>query len=389
LIHFTSLQPCVGYSNSTLRRIRPGTVLETCHRPATPAPSPSPSSSSSSITSSRLRTLFANIPHSLNKHLLPNRQQSRRMKKKLLSNDYFEVKSNLLDETLILKSDSSGLFVPIYRQLPSINSRYRSSNQIQGLYTANLLSKLTDQYPLITELIVSRTLEENISTTVEYPFRRITLHRLVQNHPRIIAFDMKNYAFIEIDVKDSLDMYAIEHDQTLFQRYQAQLRWCHQHLSSFRSQIKTILHSSNGTAMFIQATPFHGQQFQQYHQRQNSSSVMSSPLAKHIPHTIFTSQESVSSNRLRTHTPISSKFYTTSNHSKYEQKRSKGKITGSNVMARKDVRVYFNDLATQKHFRTKSTSFHKRYSSYQMSTTDNDSIDGDEEEENSFQCTAL
>jgi hypothetical protein len=58
-------------------------------------------------------------------------------------------------------------------------------------------------------------------------------------------------------------------------------------------------------------------------------------------------------------------------------------------MARKDVRVYFNDLATQKHFRTKSTSFHKRYSSYQMSTTDNDSIDGDEEEESSFQCTAL
>jgi hypothetical protein len=185
-------------------------------------------------------------------------------------------------------------------------------------------------------------------------------------------------------------MYALEHDQTLFQRYQAQLRWCHQHLSSFRSQIKTIVHSSNGTAMFIQATPFHGQQFQQYHQRRNSSSVMSSPVAKHIPHTIFTSQESITSSRLRPHTPISSKFYTTLNHSKYEQKRSKGKTTGSKVMTRKDVRVYFNDPTIQKHFQTKSTSFNKKHLlHYRMNRTDNDSIDGDEETDSSFQCTAL
>jgi hypothetical protein len=250
------------------------------------------------------------------------------------------------------------------------------------------LSKLLDQYPLITELIVSRSLEENASTTVEYPFRQITLHRLIENHPRIIAFDMKNYAFIEIDVKDCLDMFAVEHDQTLFQRYQAQLRWCHQHVSSFRSQIKTVLHSSNGTAMFVQATPFQGQQFQQYHQRRNSSSVMSSPLAKHIPHTIFTSQESISASRLRARTPLASKFYTSSSHSRYEQKRYKGKATGSNLITRKDVRVYFNDPNIQKHFQAKSTSLSRKNPlDYRMNKTDNDSIDADEE--NSFQCTAL
>jgi hypothetical protein len=310
------------------------------------------------------------------------------MKKQISSNDYFEVKSNLHDEIFTLKSDSSGLFVPIYRQLPSINSHY-PSNQIQGLYTTNLLSKLTDQYPFITELVISHTLEENVSKTVEYPFRRITLHRLIENHPRIIAFDMKNYAFIEIDAKNSIDMYAIEHDQTLFQRYQAQLRWCHQHLLSFRSQIKTILHSSNGTPMFIQATPFHGQQLQQYHQHRNSSSVMSSPLIKHIPKTIFTSQESIASNRLRSNTPLASKFYTTSNHLKYEQKRHKGKTTVSNAITRKDVRVYFNDPILQKHFQTKHSSFNKNHLNYQMNSTESDSIDGDNESESSFQCTAL
>jgi hypothetical protein len=381
---FTTLQPCIAYSNSALRRIRPGAVLEPYYRPFKSTSSPSPS-----ITSNRLRTLFSNFPHSINKHFLPNYQQSSLIKKQISSNNYFEFKTNLHDEIFTLKSDSSGRFVPIYKQLPSINSNYRSSyllNQIQGLYTPNLLSKLTNQYPLITELIISRTLEENIPTTDGYPFRRITLHRFVENHPRIIAFDMKNYAFIEIDARNSIDMYAIEHNQILFQRYQAQLRWCHQHLSSFVSQIKTILHSSNGTLMFIQATPFHGQQFQQYHQRQISLSNISSPLVKHIPQTIFTSQESLSSSRLRSHTPLSSKFYTTSNNLKYEQKRDKSKTNGSNTIIRKDVRIYFNDSTVQK-----NVIFNDKHSNNRLNSTEIESINGDEENENenSFQCTAL
>lgn len=376
--HFTTLQPCVAYSNLSQCHIRPGTVLERFHRfNSSPFVT-----SSSSMTSNRLRTLFANLPHTLNKHFLSNYQYARSTKKQISSNDYIEVKSNVHDGICSLNANSTGLFVPVYRQIPSVNHRHRS-NRIQGLYTTNLLGRLTDQYPLITELIVSRTLEENLSTIVEYPFRRITLHRLVENHPRIIAFDMKNYAFIEIDLDNSVDMYAIEHDKTLFKRYQAQLRWCDQHLSTFRSQVKTILHSSNGTAMFIQATPFHGQQYQQYHQRRNSSSMMSSPLAKHIPHTIFTPQESMSSSRVRSLTPVSMKFYTTSNHTKYEQKQQKGKTTNINGMARKDVRVYFNDPMIQKHL-------HKRHSDSRMQYLEyGNMIDVEEDSVTSFQCTAL
>lgn len=379
--HFTTLQTCVAYSNLSPCHIRPGTVLERFHRLNSSA-----FVTSSSIATNRLRTLFTNLPHTLNKHFLSNYQYSRAMKKQFPSNDFIEVKSNLHDEIITLNSNLTGLFVPIYRPIPFVNNRHRSthaSNRIQGLYTTDLLSRLTDQYPLITELIVSRTLEENLTTTGEYPFRRITLHRFVENHPRIIAFDMKNYAFIEIDLDNSVDMYAIEHDKTLFKRYQAQLRWCDQHLSAFRSQVKTILHSSNGTAMFVQATPFRGQQFQQYHQRRNSTTTMSSPLAKHIPHTIFTPQESMSSSRARSLTPVSMKFYTTANHTKYEQKRQRGKTTNINGMARKDVRLYFNDPIIQKHF-------HKRHSDSRMYYIENGSmIDLDEDSVTSFQCTAL
>jgi hypothetical protein len=371
----------MAYSNSTFHRIKPGTLLEPCYRTYLSTPSPSPSSTSST-TSNRLRTLFANIPHSLNKHILSNYNQTRSVKKHLSSNDYFDVKTNQHEDILTIKSDSDGRFVPVYTQLPIKNSYNYSLNQIQGLFTTELLSQLTDQYPLIAELIISRTLEENISTTVGYPFRRITLHRFVQNHPRIIAFDMKNYAFIEIDTTNSIDTYAIEHDNTLFQRYQAQLRWCHKHLSSFRSQIKTIIHSSNGTPMFIQATPFHGQQLQQYHQRRNSSSVLSSPLVKHIPHTIFTSQESISSSRFRAHTPVLSRFDTTSTHSRYEQKqRYKGKTINSTGTKRKDVRFYFDEPNIQRHFKTK-------HSSYRMNSIGHDSVDADDDDD-SFQCTAL
>lgn len=394
--HFTTLQPHMAFSNAGAHRIHPGTLLETCSKPITSAPSPSPSTTSSN----RLRTLFANLPRSLNKHLLPNYQQSRSMKHQNGSNDYVEVKSNQNDQNFVIKSDCSGVFVPVCTNISMTNSGSQShfstrsssssSNRIQGLYTTRLLSKLIDQYPLILELIVSRTLEENVPTAVGYPFRRITLHRLIENHARIIAFDMKNYAFIEIDTADSSDMYAIEHDNTLFQRYQAQLRWCNKHLAAFSSQAKTIVHSSNGTAMFIQATPFQGQQMQQYHQqRRNSSSIIASPLAKHMPQTIFTSQESISATRSRSQTPASSKFYTTSNHSKLADKqKQKGKTIGSSGTARKDVRTYFNDPTIQKHLQNEHM-FHNKHYSLALNSTTSESINGDEENDNSFQCTAL
>jgi hypothetical protein len=402
----------MAYSNSALRRIRPGTILEPYRTSLAPSPSPSPSNSSSS-SSNRFRTLLANLPRTLNKHFSPHHhQQSRLYKNQTPPNDYLEVKSVQHDEHFCFKSDSIGIFVPVHTQLPPNNSQRRSSllpysspfsssssssNQIQGLYTVELLSKLTHQYPLITELVISRTLEENVPTSVGYPFRRLTLHRLVEHHTRIIAFDMKNYAFLELDTANSLDLYALEHEDTLFQRYQAQLRWCDTHISSFRSQIKTIVHSSHGTAMFVQATPLHGQQLQQYHQRRDSSSTVTSPLAKHIPQTIFTSQESVSSVRSRVRTPSTSRFNTTSNHSKQEPQQQKGKTTGSSGVPRKDVRVYFNDPTIQKRMQVttttrptiKRTSFNKKNSTYRTNSTESDSINGDEEIEDSYECTAL
>lgn len=328
-------------------------------------------------------------------------------------NDYLEVKSSQYDENFCLKSDSTAAFIPVYTQIPLNNSNRRSSllpcsspfsssssNQIQGLYTVELLSKLTNQYPLITELVVSRSLEENVPTSVGYPFRRLTLHRLVEQHKRIIAFDMKNYAFLELDTTNSIDLYAVEHEDTLFQRYQAQLRWCDSHISSFRPQIKTIVHSSHGTAMFVQATPLHGQQLQQYYKRHDSSSTITSPFVKHIPQTIFTSQESISSVRSRARTPSASKFNTQSNHSKQDQQQFKGKTMSSTGTARKDVRVYFNDPTIQKQIRgtslqsipkstIKQTSFNKKHSTYRPNSTESDSLDGDEDNDDSYQCTAL
>ncbi|CAF4053358.1 unnamed protein product, partial [Rotaria magnacalcarata] len=413
--HFTILQPCMAYSNSALRRIRPGTVLESCRTSIAPSRSPSPSISSlSSSSSNRLRTLFAN--------LLPNNQQSRRFKNQIPPSDYLKVKSLPNDEQFCLKSDSIGIFVPVHRELPSNNSHRRtslipyssafsssssSSNQVQGLYSVELLSKLAHQYPLITELIISRTFEENVPTSVGYPFRRLTIHRLVEQHSRVIAFDMKNYAFLELDTINPIDLYVYEPEDILFQRYQAQLRWCDLHVSSFRSQIKTIVNSSHGTATFVQATPLHGQQIQQYHQRRESSSSIMSPITKHIPQTIFTSQESISSIRSRARTPSSSKYNTTSNHSKHDQQKQKGKTTGPGGAARKDVRVYFNDPAIQKRLHTatssssstttitvtrptiKQTSFNTKHSNYRTNSTESDSIEGDEENEDSYQCTPL
>lgn len=412
-LQFTVLQPCMAYSNSALRRIRPGTVLEPCRTSIAVSRSPSPSISSissSTSSSSRLRSLFANI--------LPHHHHSRTFKNQKPPSDYLKVKSMQNDEQFCIKSDSIGMFVPVHTELPSNNSQRRtsifpysspfsssSSNQLQGLYSVELLSKLAHQYPLITELIISRTFEENVPTSVGYPFRRLTIHRLVEQHARVIAFDMKNYAFLELDTINPTDLYVFEPDDTLFQRYQAQLRWCKSHVSSFRSQIKTIVHSLQGTATFVQAVPLHGQQLQQYHQRRDSSSSssMTSPLTKHIPQTIFTSQESISSMRLRVRTPSSSKYNTTSNHSKLEQqqKQHKVKTTGSGGAARKDVRVYFNDPSIQKRLQSttqastitrstiKQTSFNQKHTDYQTNSTESDSIDGDEDNEDTYQCTPL
>jgi hypothetical protein len=397
--HFTTLQPCMAYSNSALRRIRSGTVLEPCRAPVISAPSPSPSTRSNS----RIRSLFANI--------LPQHDSMRRAKKQTPPTDYLEVKSTQHEEHFCLKSESVGMFVPVHTHLPASNSHRRSSilpcappfssssssssssNHIQGLYTVELLSQLIHQYPLITELVISRTLEENVPTSVGYPLRRLTLHRFVQQHKRILAFDMKNYAFLELDTTNPMDLYALEQQDTLFQRYQAQLRWCDSQLSSFRSQIKTVVHSSHGTAMFVQATPLRGQQLQQYHQARDSSSTTTSPLAKHIPQTIFTSPDSASSIRsARTRTPpVAPKFNTVVNPSNGEQTPIKGRTTGSCGTPRKDVRVYFNDPAIQSRLTAtvKRTSFHQKKSTYQTNSNGSDSIDGDENVDEDYQCTAL
>lgn len=394
---FTALQTCPAFHHSTSDRIRAGTILEPCSSSLSSSPAPS-------TASNRLRSLFANLPHSFQKHRSANNNsQNRSGKSSPPSNGYFDVQSYPYGDHFSLKLDSMGMFVPVHTQLPSMSSSSRSSdlpysssstNHVQGLYTVDLLSQLTEQYPLITELIVSEGLEEHVPTTVGYPCRRVTLHRLVKNHSRIIAFDMKNYAFVEIDAANSVDIYALEQNDTLFQRYQAQLRWCEKHLSSFRSQIKTIVHSPNGTATFIQATPFHGQQLQPYHQRRNSASIITSPLNKHIPRTIFTSQESISASRTRVRTPQTSKFHTTSNQSKYEQKQNgNGKTTGTSAVPRKDVRVYFNDPTVQKRLQLKSTmkqsSFHRRDSPYRMNSAESDSLAGDDERDDAYQCTPL
>lgn len=404
----------MAYSNSALRRIRPGTILEPCRPTIRPSPSPTPSTSSVT-TANRLRALFAQIPHSLNKHLSSQQQHSRSVKNQTPPNDYLEVKSIHHEEKFCLKSDSIGVFIPVYTELPTNNSHRRSSllpcsspfsssssiNQTQGLYTVELLSKLTDQYPLISELVISRTLEESVPTSVGYPFRRLTLHRLIEQHRRIIAFDMKNYAFLELDTTNSTDLYVLENEDTLFQRYQAQLRWCDSHLSSFRPQIKTVVHSPRGTAMFVQATPLHGQQVQQY-QRRDSSSVTTSPLTKHIPQTIFTSQESIASIRSRARTPSASKFHTQTSHSKQEhnhqQQKQRGRTARAAETSRKDVRVYFNDPNIQKRLQVtslaaskpptiKQTSFNKKHVNYRTNSTESDSLEGEDDE--TYQCTAL
>ncbi|CAF5218069.1 unnamed protein product, partial [Rotaria magnacalcarata] len=96
-----------------------------------------------------------------------------------------------------------------------------------------------------------------------------------------------------------------------------------------------------------------------------------------------------------------------SNHSKHDQQKQKGKTTGPGGAARKDVRVYFNDPAIQKRLHTatssssstttitvtrptiKQTSFNTKHSNYRTNSTESDSIEGDEENEDSYQCTPL
>jgi len=380
------------------------------------APSPTLSTTSSTTSSSsRIRSLLSNFPHSINKHFQLNTHQTRSAKKQTPPHDYLEVKALQHDEHFCLKSDTNGVFIPVYTHLPANNANRRpsilpcsspfsssSTNQIQGLYTVEVLSQLTHQYPIITELVVSRSLEENVPASVGYPVRRLTLHRLVEQHQRILAFDMKNYAFLELDTINSSDLYAPEPEDTLFQRYQAQFRWCDSQISSFRSQIKTIVHSSHGTPMFVQSTPLHGQQTQQYYQRResSSSSAVTSPLTKHIPRTIFTSQESLASVRTRARTPSATRFnsQSKSNSTKPNKHKQKGQTVGPSATSRKDVRSYFNDPVIQQHLQVpttvsgkpptiKQTSFNTKHSNYRTNSTESDSVD--DENDDSFQCTAL
>lgn len=409
---FTTLQRCTAYSNSALRHIRPGTILEQS-RFIAPCPSPSPSTSSTG----RLRSILANLSFGLNRNGQQNYQSNRSIRKQTPPPDYLEVKSIKSDEHFCLKSESVGMFVGVYKELPGNQHSQRrslipsgpfssSSQQCEGLYTVPLLTLLKDQYPLITELIISRTVEETVPTSVGYPLRRSTLHRCVERHKRIVAFDMKNYAFLELDTADSVKFHVLEHDDTLFQRYQAQLRWCNENVSSFLTQIKTIVHSSDGSAMFVQSTPLRGQQLGVYEQRRDSSSISASPLTKHIPQTIFTSQESISSLRSRIRTASSSsKVHSTVNGSKsdhLQQQQRKGKTSSSTVAVRKDIRVYFNDPSIQTRLQPplsisngkqptiKRTSFHQNKFSYQTNSTESESADGDEDDlDESYQCTAL
>ncbi|UJR23779.1 hypothetical protein I4U23_026755 [Adineta vaga] len=342
--HFTTLKPHIAHHNSTQYCIEPGTLLERCSKP-TP-------SSSSSI---RLRTLFASLPHSLNKHLSSNHQSKFSLRKQLSTYEHFEVKSNLHHEILTLKSDSKGIFVPVYSPVSSLNFSSYLSNSIQGLYTIHFLSQLIQHYPLIIELIVSRSLEDHNPTTMGYPFRRITVHRLVDNHRRMIAFDMKTNTFLELDLQHCLNMYFVKHPNNFSQRYQTYLRWCEKYLSLFRSQIKTIHRSINDTMMFLQTTQFHKRRSHDYHQRRNSSSGI-----RHTPKTLYNSQDSISAMNLHMENSLLSKFYTISNDLKYQQN------------PRRNARVHFNESTIE------------RYS--QMKHSKSEKIDNDDD---LFQCTSL
>ena len=361
--HFTTLKPYTAHQNSALCHVDPGTLLELCQQPIT---------SSSSITSFRLRTLFASLPHSLNKHRSSSQQSKSFIKKRLSTNDHVDVKSNLHDEILTFRSDSVGLFVPVYTQLPSTASFDPSSylsNPIQGLYSTNFLSKLTRQYPLIVELIISRWLDEHGPTTTPgYPFRRLTVHRLVDDHRRMIAFDMHNNTFVEIDFKHAINMSLIKPTSKRSQHYQRQLRWCHKHLSLFRSQVKTILRSANDTTMFIQTTHAHKS-------RSSTAKSKSKPA--------YASQDSVCTTSLPAHESVLAKFYTISNDLKYDQAQR------HREMPRKNVRVHFNESTIERYSRTKHSSLTKKCANQRGILPKREKANGDEDKDELFQCTAL
>ncbi|CAF1403712.1 unnamed protein product [Adineta ricciae] len=347
--HFTTLKSYTVHHNSLSCHLDPGTLLELCHKPTT-------------TSTVRLRTLFTSLPHSLNKHLLLNHQTKFSIKKQFSSNEHFQVKSNVHPDILTLKSDSKGIFVPVYSQFPSVsslNSFSYLSNPIQGLYTIQFLSELTNHYPLIVELIISRSLEQHTSTTLGYPFRRITVHRFVENHRRIVAYDMKNNSFIELDLQHRLNLYVVKHPTHQSQHYQTQLRWCQKYLPSFRSQIKTIHRSINETMMFIQTTQFTKRRSQDYHQRRNSSSVI-----KSTPKMFYNSQDSISTMNFQLQNHLASKFFTISNDSKYQQN------------PRKNARVHFNESTIERYSQMKKYSKREKTEK----TEENDDI---------FQCTAL
>ena len=118
--------------------------------------------------------------------------------------------------------------------------------------------------------------------------------------------------------------------------------------------------------------------------------VREQTLVKHIPQTIFTSHESISSSRSRNQKLLSSsKYHTHSNHSKYDYNQGqKMKTTGSSEIVRKDIRVYFNDSTIQKHFKDEHKLLNLWHSNNETKEA-NTSIDFSEDNDSSYQCTSL
>ncbi|CAF0967355.1 unnamed protein product [Didymodactylos carnosus] len=446
ITHFTTLQPCIAYNfnlidvdvntnYSNSKHLRPGTILEQC-RPRLISNNQNNSNHSSPrshlikspspihhLTTATIRTLFSNIPQSINKHLTHRK----------IHYNYLEVKCQHSGELFLIKMDQIGAFVPVIthiHQPPPVTPRRSSaaniflslnksssSNITHSLFTAEVLSKCSNQYPFITELITSRLLEGNdTNNNICYPFRRSTVHRCEATHARIIAFDMKHYTFIELDKHSDLDLYIIEQQDTL-ERYQAQLRWCNDNIQMFRSSIKSIIYRQNGSSsLFVQTLPLSPDDIS----RRNSvmSSVITPPL---LTQKMWNSRPTTKSILKRTaptislaSTPIKVSLSTSEQNNnskkptliKYRNGLSSAQTSRESTYNRVDVRTYFNDPNIQERLNTKKMidddvnsqilPQYKRASFYndkyflRSNSTDGDSEEEDDfEQTNSYECTPL
>ncbi|CAF1457138.1 unnamed protein product, partial [Didymodactylos carnosus] len=449
ITHFTTLQTCIVYNNSinsdvksnylTTRRLRPGTILEQCrprsllnnqnniNHTASRTNLSKSSSPSRHGTGSTLRTFISSIPQTINKHFTHRKDRY----------DYLEVKCQHSGELFLIRMDEIGAFVPVIAHInpPPLVSRRSSganifaslnkstsSSNTHSLFTAEVLSKCSNQYPFITELITSRLLEDNDANNNScYPFRRSTVHRCETKHARIIAFDMKHYTFIELDKQNHLDLYIIE-QQDILQRYQAQIRWCNDNIQLFRSSIKSIIYTQNGgSPLFVQALPSASSDMS----RRNSimSSIMTSPS---LTQTIWNSRPTPSSISKRA-TPIISRIGTPIKFSAFNTERnnnlkkpvmakylnglSSAQTPKEPIHSRIDVRAYFNDPKVQERLSNKKkiddddmnsrlppqyppfkrTTFvlkkHDLRSNSAESDSENEEDDGEQNE--SYECTPL